>query len=163
MSTIKSTPRLRWSFPALLWLLAPTIAHGACVGPAGAPRHPTVTAEYASSKSVILGQLTHTRNISSPDDPDGFDWTVYEVKVLTVYKGRPPKLIKLVSPNTSSRFPMDDGRDYLLFIEHSSKPERAGKELLPANFVDECGNSGLISERSAEIRSIRSLSNQTRP
>lgn len=156
-------PRRRWGLLVLLWVLAPVTSHGACVdvsGPVDVPRHPTVAAEYGSSKFVILGRATHIRDISSTDDPAGFDWTIYEVKVLTVYKGQPPKLIRLVSPNTTSRFRMDDGRDYLLFIEHSSEPEHAGKQLLPTDFVDNCGNSGLASKRSAEIRVIQGLLNR---
>ena len=151
-----------WALLAFLWLSIPLVSHGACVdfsGPVDVPRHPNVTAEYASSKFVILGRATRARNVSSPDDPAGYEWTVYEVKVLTAFKGQPPKSVKLVSPNTTARFPMDEGKDYLLFIEHSSEPELAGNETLPADFVDNCGNSGLANERSPEIRATRSLTN----
>lgn len=160
MDSIRLKPRRCWALLAYLWLLIPFTSHGACVdfsGPVDVPRHPSVAAEYGSSKFVILGRATRTKNISSPEDPAGFDWTVYEVKVLAVYKGQPPRSLKLVSPNTTSRFPMDEGKDYLLFIDHSSEPEFAGTEVLPADFVDNCGNSGLASERSKEIRMTQRL------
>ncbi|SFR86855.1 hypothetical protein SAMN05216570_0143 [Dyella sp. OK004] len=160
VDSIRLMPRRCWFLLAYLSLSIPLASHGACVdlsGPVDVPRHLTVAAEYASSKFVVLGRPTRTKNISSPDDPAGFDWTIYEVKVLAVYKGRPPRSVKLVSPNTTSRFPMVEGKDYLLFIEQSSEPEFAGKEPLPADFVDNCGNSGLASERSTAIRVTQSL------
>lgn len=162
MDSIRRMPCRCLALLAFLWLSIPLVSRGACVdfsGPVDVPRHPTVAAEYATSKFVILGVATRAKNFSSPDDPDGYDWTVYEVKVLAAFKGQPPKSIKLVSPNTTSRFPMDEGKDYLLFVEHSPVLEFAGKEPLPADFVDNCGNSGLAHERSAEIRAMRSLTN----
>lgn len=163
MDWTRSMLRRRWALIVGLCLSIPVASHGTCVdftGPVSVPRHPTVAAEFGSSKFVILGRATHARNISSPDDPAGYDWTVYEVKVLASYKGHPPRSIKLVSSNTTARFPMDEGKDYLLFIDRFDEPEYAGKEPLPTDFVDNCGNSGLANERQYEIRATQSLANQ---
>lgn len=155
--------RLCGALLAPLYLSIPVMSHASCMDFSGSvdkPRHASLSGEYASSKFVILGRATHSRNISSPDDPAGYDWTVYDVEVLTVYKGRPSRSIKLVSPNTTSRFSMDEGKDYLLFIEHSTMKEYAGKELLPNDFVDNCGNSGPASEKAVEIQGVRGFADR---
>lgn len=149
--------RLGGTLLMCLYVSIPAVSHAACLdfsGPVDKPRHPSLSAEYASSNYVILGRATRSANISSPDDPNGYDWTVYDVTVLAAYKGQPSGTIKLVSPNTTSRFPLEKGKDYLLFITHSSQKEYAGKKLLPSDFVDDCGNSGPASERAVEIRTV---------
>lgn len=156
--------RRRWlSVIAALHLSVAAGAQAACVdfsGPVDLPRHPSVQQEYESSTFVVIGRVTHTRSIPSPEDPSSYGWMIYDVAIRAVYKGKPPRSIKLTSSNTTARFPMDDGRDYLLFIDQFSEPELAGDEPLPVSVVDNCGQSGEVRERAAQIRAVRRLANK---
>jgi hypothetical protein len=91
-------------------------ASAACIGLRGnetVPRHPSVSEEYASAQSVLIGRVTATRNVASLDDPGFYDWTIYDVEVLEALKGKPTHRIKLVWENTSARFPMGNGKRLL--------------------------------------------------
>ncbi|MET0330192.1 MAG: hypothetical protein ABW154_02065, partial [Dyella sp.] len=83
---------------------------------------------------------------------------IYDVEVVETFKGKPPHRIKLLSENTSARFPMDKGKAYLLFVSQSSTVEMAGKEKLPQNYVDNCGNSGAVKDIEKTVRMVRGLS-----
>lgn len=107
---------------------------------------------------MITGRVLGERNISSPDDPEGFEWTVYTVKVLETFKGKPRRTIRLVSENSSARFYMDTGKSYLLFISQFPTAEMAGRERLPVEFVDNCGNSALVQDAEPAIKAVRDLS-----
>jgi hypothetical protein len=130
-------------------------------GPVDVERHHSVPAEFKDSRFVFLGRATGSRNVSSPDDPDGYDWTVYDVEVLETFKGKPTRSIQLVSSNTTARFPMDEGRVYLLFVAQSKEGEWTGKEILPRNWVDNCGNSGPADKSADKVRALRSLEKES--
>lgn len=127
-------------------------------GPTAVYRHPTVSAELEKATSVISGRVTAERNISEPDDPEGYAWTIYTVQVLETFKGTPPRTIQLLSENTSARFWMDVGKTYLLFVSHSPFAEMAGQESLPEDYVDNCGNSAATRDAERALKTVRSLS-----
>jgi hypothetical protein len=127
-------------------------------GPTAIYRHPAVSAEFKAATSVITGRVTAERNISEPDDSEGYAWTVYTVQVLETFKGTPPRTIQLLSENTSARFWMDAGKTYLLFVLHSSTVEMAGQERLPMDYIDNCGNSAVVEHAEHALRMVRSLS-----
>ncbi|WP_267226849.1 hypothetical protein [Dyella silvae] len=147
-------------FAASLWLGC-GVATAACIDLRGkeiVPRHPSVPEEYASAQWVVIGRVAASRDVASQDDPGFYDWTVYDVEVVESLKGKPPHRIKLESENTSARFPMDNGRQYLLFVSHSNTAEMAGSEKLPQNYIDNCGNSGAVDEVEATVKKVRGLS-----
>lgn len=115
-------------------------------------------AEFKGTPLVITGRVVSARNISTPDDPEGYEWTVYTVNVLETFKGKPQRTIRLLSENTSARFYMDIGESYLLFISQSEMIEMAGHERLPEKFVDNCGNSAAVKAAESAIRTVRALS-----
>jgi hypothetical protein len=121
-------------------------------------RNPSVPAEFKSAASVITGRVLGGRNISEPDDPQGFAWTVYTVQVLKTFKGRPQRMIQLLSENTSARFPMDIGKTYLLFVSQSQVAEMAGQERLPTKYIDNCGNSAPAEDATSAVNLVRELS-----
>ncbi|SFW71062.1 hypothetical protein [Luteibacter sp. UNCMF366Tsu5.1] len=137
-------------------------SYGTCweygAGPTAIYRKPTVAAEFKDAAAVITGRVTAARNISEPDDPEGYAWTIYSVQVLETFKGTPQRTIQLLSENTTARFPMDTGKTYLLFISQSSMIEMAGKERLPTNFIDICGNSAVEEDARSLIKEVRHLS-----
>lgn len=127
-------------------------------GSAAVYRNPSVTAEFRHAAFVVTGRVLGGHNISTPDDPEGYAWTIYTVQVLEVFKGRPQRTIRLLSENTSSRFSMDTGETYLLFVSHSSMTETAGQERLPADYIDNCGNSAPAKDAESAIKTVRDLS-----
>jgi hypothetical protein len=153
--------RQRVLFISMFISLASPGVRAVCVdlsGPDIVPRHPSIAQEFASAPWVFIGRATASRDVPSPDDPGFYDWTIYEVEVLKVFKGKPPHRIRLQSENTSGRFPMDRGKEYLLFVSHSPVVEMAGKEKLPGDYVDNCGHSGSIEEAGAAIRAVQDFS-----
>ena len=154
----------RFVLPGLLLTMGAIspATYGTCwesgAGPTAIYRNPTVAAEFKEAPLVITGRVTAARNISEPDDPAGYAWTVYSVQVLEVFKGTPPPTIQLLSENTSARFPMDTGETYLLFVSQSPMVEIAGQERLPENFIDNCGNSADLKEAKSLIKTVRHLS-----
>lgn len=83
----------------------------------------------------MLGKVISARNITSSDDPGGFSWTIYTINPSLVFKGNPNRIVKVWSENTSSRFPMQVGGNYLLFLSVGF-----GNKV----YVDSCGNSGRV-------------------
>lgn len=153
--------RTRWALSVCLLLSVPVAAHCACLdfsGPVDVPRHPSIAQEYASTPWVFIGRATASRDVPDPDDPEFYNWTIYDVQVVKVFKGKPPHHIRLLSENTTARFPMDHGKEYLVFVSHSPTAEMAGKEKLPGDYVDNCGNSGSVEEAGATIRVVKGLS-----
>jgi hypothetical protein len=121
-------------------------------------RHPSVPEEFREARFVVLGRATHEQNISSAEDPDGYDWTVYDVEILQAFKGTPPRTMRLLSENSSSRFPMEAGKTYLLFVSHMPMVESEGNDVLPQDFVDNCGNSDALDAAGAKLMAVKQLS-----
>ena len=166
--TASHRPRRRILWLALLAAaLAPGRAMPACVeflvdGP-DAPRHPGLRQEYAASPLVIEGVAVGREKAASPLDPEGVAAIFYTVRVTRIFKGRPGKTIVLKTENTSSRFLMDPGVPYLLFIQREHVDLRASQvdEYWVGNgdfwFVDACGNSGPAALRKDAIWQVQSL------
>jgi hypothetical protein len=83
----------------------------------------------------------------SVDDPEIVGQTNYAVEILHGYKGKPGPSIKITSVNTSTRFPMDIGQTYLLFVMSDTDG---------SYFVDSCGNSGAASKKGAVAKDLES-------
>src|SRR5262245_1157227 len=76
-------------------------------------RHPGVAEEFTNSKCVFVGKAVSSRQIT---DKDGFiQGTFYVVQVEELLKGSPPENVEIYDENTSGRFPMRVGQEYLLF------------------------------------------------
>jgi hypothetical protein len=137
-------------------------SHATCwesgAGPTAVYRNPSVATEFNTTPIVITGRVLDERNISTPDDPEGYEWTIYTVKVLETLKGKPQGIIRLSSENTSARFSMETGKSYLLFVSQSDMTEMAGEERLPDDYVDNCGNSALVHDARHALKVVRGLS-----
>jgi hypothetical protein len=155
---------MRLTFPGLLLALATVspACNASCwesgAGSTAVYRHPAVRADFKNAALVVIGRVTGERNISEPDDPQGYAWTIYTVEVLETFKGTPQRTIRLVSENTTARFPMDTGKTYLLFVSQFRVAEMAGQERLPQAYVDDCGNSAIAKDAAAAIEVVRDLS-----
>jgi hypothetical protein len=144
-----------------LWAVTAQATCGqAGLGDVALYRHPSISVEFQEARFVLLGRVTHQRNIASAEDPDGYDWTIYDVEVLQAFKGGPPRLIQLQSENSSARFPMDQGKTYLLFVTRLPMVEHEGDETLPQDYVDNCGNSAVLDAADGKVRAVERLSLQ---
>jgi hypothetical protein len=156
-------------FLALPLCLGVPTAHATCweLGKEDAGhRRPSLSNEFKAAEFVVIGRAKQERNISGPTDPQGYEWTVYDVEVLEPLKGSPPHTVKLLSENSSARFPMSLGQSYVLFVSHEPTPERAGSTELPQDYIDNCGNSGLLetsSDRALEARRLSKHQNDAGP
>lgn len=108
-------------------------------------RRPGSMDEFLSSAAVVVGHVVQKKDLTeSRDDPTGITATIFQVEVRRHLKGAVGQRFLLRSENTSSRFSMEDGRDYLLFLN------KDGKEY----FVDSCGNSGEMHQARAVLAEI---------
>jgi hypothetical protein len=105
---------------------------------------PTVRDEYRASDAVVLAKVI--RETAVPATRDYSEGTAYVVRVDETLKGKPPTQIRLFSENSSGRFPMRVGTQYLLFVDN-----------LQRSVIDNCGNSGMVSSRRHVLSVVRSL------
>lgn len=95
-------------------------------------RHPNIRDEFRFSVAVVVGRVSGHKDImEDSDDPTGITATIYQIVVQRRLKGVVGQTIQLRSENTSSRFPMEEGEGYLLFLNKNGNNY----------FVDNCGNS----------------------
>ena len=82
-----------------------------------------------------------------PESGGYYEGKEYTVQVKEIFKGKPNKKINIFSENTSGRFPMEIGKTYVIFLHQE----------LGRYQIDNCGNSGLLSEKQATVKSVRQL------
>lgn len=111
--------------------------------------HPSVAQEYRLSYAVLIGEVVSEKR--EPRSKDFYEGTSYVVRVRETICGKLPRTITLFSENSSGRFPMKMGQDYLLFVYRNSN----------RTMVDNCGNSKLLSQAAKEIRIVRNLKRES--
>jgi hypothetical protein len=109
--------------------------------------HPSVEQEFRRSSLVFVGRVTAATAV--PETKSFYEGTRYTVMVKEVFRGRPRRTLTVFSENSSGRFPMDVGVDYLVFLS-----VRGGEPAM----VDTCGNSGPVTETAAAIETVKQLS-----
>jgi hypothetical protein len=141
--------RLRWGWVLRALLVACALltvrrnAYAFCFAP-----QLRVSDEYFISPLVLTGTVTASRNVVDPEDPEGWTGTFYTIRVEKVYRGTEPKSLVVYSENSTSRFPMELNRPYILFLTKDTE----------ANWmVDNCGNSGQVSLDSAVMAQLKQL------
>jgi hypothetical protein len=145
---------------ALGWLLAMSlgVAGNAAAYCEGGYPNVSVANEVKRSDFVIVGKLESYRRVVDPEDPEGYDATLYRVHVDEVLRGPVPDYARgtyltIYNENSSARFPFEDpagpgaGKRYLMLV-------RSGPD---GYWVDPCGNSGELEKSRQAIREIRGL------
>jgi hypothetical protein len=113
-------------------------ARAACVD------YPTPEEEFGRSVYVFSGRVTSHRDNWHP--PKGFDPGMeYVVAVKEIFRGDPPKRIKLFTERNSGQFPMEVGASYLLYV----------REYGGLYSVYNCGHSGKLTDRASLVQSLR--------
>jgi len=133
-------------FPLLLAMtVLPNTATAACL-----LDDYSVRGEYERSAAVLTGQVISERPVA--ESRSYYDGVVYTVNVQAVYQGDIHGLVDIFSENSSGRFPMPPHGHYVLFVS------RTGDRLM----VDNCGNSGLLSEKTEVLRALKGFARPPR-
>lgn len=112
---------------------------------------PSVEEQFKSSKVVLAGTMIDSRDIL---DAEGFvQGTFYSIRVSEVLKGSSGKTVELYSENSSGRFPMESGTEYLIFAYQGAFEGINGPRLA----VDNCGNSGTLKTSKEAFAIARKL------
>jgi hypothetical protein len=125
---------------SFLLLLVAHSASAVCLQP-----HPKANAEFFHSDAVFIGTVISQESISVDPDLDG---SKYRMTVQKVFRGAQRDSIEVVSWNDSGRFPLDVGKQYLLFASQSKGRFEIGN----------CGNSALLSDAAGVILQIEGIS-----
>jgi hypothetical protein len=134
------------------------------------PAYYSVPKEFARAKYVVRARSVKETWIGEDGKPTvlkppflsggsmplGFDpylGAYYDVDVVEAFKGSPPKQLRLFSENSTSRFYLDVGREFLLFVfdEVFDPPIRR------ALTTDNCGNSAYTDAAQSAIKTLRQL------
>ncbi|HEY2387951.1 MAG TPA: hypothetical protein VGK30_13385 [Candidatus Binatia bacterium] len=103
--------------------------------------------EYAATPIIFVGHVLSQQSVAESPSSGLYEDTGYTVRVDEALRGTPHGRIRLFTENSSDRFPMAVGKKYVLFVY-----QQQGRLM-----VDNCGNSGLLSERTETLAGIRRL------
>src|SRR5438034_11808153 len=78
---------------------------------------PTVEQEFKTSALIFVGKVTSAREVAVRSDAIT-GGTFYSVEVVEVLKGSPSHKLELYSENSSGRFPMEVGVQYVIFPDY---------------------------------------------
>jgi len=110
--------------------------------------HIPLDKEMRAANAIVLGRVTRKKNLfEDPADPHGITATIYTLQVSHVVRGKSPSMIRIRSENDSSRFWMDVGEEYLLFLSRDTQHQGF-------YFVDDCGNSGVASKQAPVLHQV---------
>ena len=125
--------------------VAQTGALAACVD-----GHPTIEAEFRKVPIVAIGKV-ESESPAQPPWEGMYEGTHYSLRITETLKGPARKSITLFSENSSGRFPMDIGAEYLMFVHRDQFKQRQYFA------VSYCGNSGQLPEVAAALARVRGL------
>ncbi len=113
---------------------------------------PTVEQEFKTSALVFVGQVTSVREVAvrSQAITGG---TFYSVEVVEVLKGRPSHNLQLYSENSSGRFPMEVGVQYVIFADYAVFEGIRGQKLA----INPCGNSAPLAKAQKALAVLHAL------
>lgn len=114
--------------------------------------HPTVEQEFNSNALVFVGKVTSAKEVPvhSQAITGG---TLYAVEVTQALKGRASHTVKLYSENSSGRFLMQIGEQYLIFADYAVFEGVRGRKLA----INPCGNSARLAESNKTLETVRRL------
>lgn len=116
--------------------ILPRSVFGYCGVPEIRPNGEYFQSDVVFTGTVILGRY----------GPGG---GYYQLQVERIFRGPRQNEFEVYTTDDSNRFPLDNGRTYLLFAHR-----RHGRLE-----IDSCGNSDLLSNAAQSVRSIENLSN----
>ncbi len=99
--------------------------------------------QFFKSDVVFTGTVLSQRYRNGEDDGGWY----YRVRVVQVFKGPISKEFIVYTEDASNRFPLEKGREYLLFAHRYHGRLK----------IDNCGNSALLSEAAKSLQQIQSI------
>jgi hypothetical protein len=112
--------------------------------------NPSLEQEFQNAAMVFVGRVASEKFTSeSKNYLDGITYTIHVEEVL---RGSRQKTVRIFSENTSGRFRLQIGASYLIL---------AYKELDRLQ-VDNCGNSGEVSNKSEALALLRKMKTDIR-
>ncbi len=128
----------------LIVSLAIAAASASCLGQCQASRI-SINQELRDAGTTMVGTVEAAMPV--PDSSFHLDGIQYLVHVDRVIKGRliTNQVVDIFSENSPSKFPMQTGKQYLLFVHKNYNTYE----------VDNCGNSGLL--QASNIDSVAKL------
>lgn len=128
---------------AFVGVFLPLASFGVCSRP-----DPTVRCEFLNSTAVFTGTVISTRDEPArgtrPDDNDGW---IYTLTVQRRFRGSFSNTIEVYTENASARYPLDNGKQYLLVaFRYRGRLQILG-----------CGNSALLSDAKKSIELLEKI------
>jgi len=127
---------------------------GAASAAAYCDSFPTVEQEFKTTALVFVGRVTSAREVGVRSQAVS-GGTFYSVKVAQALKGSPSKTVELYSENSSGRFPMQVGEQYLIFADYGVFESIRGRKLA----INNCGNSAPLAKAQKAIAVLHALTN----
>lgn len=111
--------------------------------------------EVKDSVAVIVGKA-ESRSVlrEKPADPKAMGAVVYHVRVMRLLRGNIPATIDVRMDGDPAHAVLEPGNEYLLFLQR--RGPRWTLPLTDAYYVNGCGNSGPLAERSDAMRELTS-------
>lgn len=163
-------------FLITLTALGSNTANAYCVGwdkslPNYDPKYYSVSHEFKRAKYVIeakairetwLGEDGKPKSLQPPFQfgeprPWGFDpymGAYYDVEVFHDFKGHPSRHLRLFSENSTARFWLNIGKEYVLFVTTNTFDLPVGQQLT----IDTCGNSKSLQQARNVLQAVENLS-----
>jgi hypothetical protein len=137
-------PKLALAFAVMPMIALPGVAAALCLQ----PQPVRVCTEFFHSQDVVVAKIVSERRIPDTPDPNNLEGWFYKVDVEKSFRGGALPNGEIYTGNDETRFPMEVGRTYLLFINKNGQSRPA---------PDACGNSSELSaagDKLAEIDAI---------
>ena len=129
-------------FLFFILLVLPNISLAVCMG-----GNPSVAEELSKASLVFTGKVREVYPVL--DKVENFvEGYVYFIETNEFLKGTNIPVAVVYSENSSGRFDMEVGKEYLLFTENYENPIT----------INNCGNSALFSVSKETILTIKNLS-----
>lgn len=121
-------------------------------GPAGAiclaPQPVRVCTEFLHSENVVTAKILSMRKIPDTPDPNNVEGWFYKIAVDKSYRGPKIPNDEIYTGNDETKFTMEVGKTYLLFINKNQQSRAA---------PDACGNSAELSKAGQAIAALDKL------
>jgi hypothetical protein len=111
-----------WLIAAVLSLTAAPAAQALCLYRGAMDARTTLQQEFADAPVVVRARVISA--VSGGPTAETDPWTVYELEVVSTFKGDPPMRVSVFTERNSGGFYMDlggdgpdVGQDYLLFLQ----------------------------------------------
>ena len=101
--------------------------------------------EYFHSENVVVAKILSQRKIPDTPDPNNVEGWFYKIAVQKTYRGGKLANDEIYTGNDETKFAMEVGKTYLLFINKNQQSRPA---------PDACGNSAELSKADQAVAAI---------